>query len=307
MQMRRDIELIKPDFSQTWLEPISHDNCYTRNQYIWVTCGNWLIEIKQTELPNVYREFKDSQKLFYDISGKWDGGDETEEHLQAEKDYQEKQEKLDLLLDNLELLNKVKLENIVPDISNDNETVDKTNALFKEHGILFRLNSNIIQTDYSLNYTRQEMYMKPSDEELSLVKSREVVQLDEKDKERIKADQSDNASFLSLTNPRVKSLVIGKIKTQKNREVDLYVRKPNSQDNRFSSSSQTIRPASSSQTSALGPSRNQNHRLGQNPVNRPESRPSTLAIDSKPWNDKGKRSYSTKSLNQNYVKSAGSN
>lgn len=55
MEMRREIESVKQDFSQTWLEPSPYDNCQTRNQYVWVTCGNCLIEMKQTELGGIYK------------------------------------------------------------------------------------------------------------------------------------------------------------------------------------------------------------------------------------------------------------
>jgi len=80
--------------------------------------------------------------------------------------------------------------------------------------------------------------LRPSDEELSLVRSREVVEFNEMDKKRIKDNQNTN-TYLPLTDPNMKNIITTEIKAQKNREIDLHVKQPISQDNRSSSSSQT--------------------------------------------------------------------
>jgi len=85
--------------------------------------------------------------------------------------------------------------------------VDDVNDLFKKHGVLFRLNSNIIETNYSLNHNDQEMYSEPRAVELSLIKSKQVILLGEKDRQEIKASQSDDASLLSLTSAWVRNLL----------------------------------------------------------------------------------------------------
>lgn len=110
------------------------------------------------------------------MSNKWGGEeDETKQYKDVENDYIINEEKWCLILDELELLNKIKLENIVPDTSSDNLNVNKIKALIEKHGIIFKKNSNIIYTNYSINHTNNEMNSEPRQEEITSLKSREFI------------------------------------------------------------------------------------------------------------------------------------
>ena len=199
-----------------------------------------MIECRQNEIGNIYKEYKESKKLFDEMSNKWNPDSEQDIDQDIENDYYDKEGRFQQLLDELELLHKVKTDDIVLDTTTHNSMVDDVNDLFKKHGVLFRLNSNIIETNYSLNHNDQEMYSEPRAVELSLIKSKQVILLGEKDRQEIKASQSDDASLLSLTSAWVRNLLWGKIRSKKNHQVELVV-KDNDWDNR-----------SSSQTSVFG-------------------------------------------------------
>lgn len=136
-------------------------------------------------------------------------------------------------LDELELLNKVSSGNILPDKRIDNQlvnsleenlVVDNVKDLIKKNGYTFRPGTNMIETDYTLNFPMSEMYAKPQQQELTAEdKPLQKLTLNSSRAEQIRQDEKGTFKLDCLSNPEVRNEVIQRIKDSRCKETQLVV------------------------------------------------------------------------------------
>ena len=108
MPMRRDIEKMKPDFNQTWLQVVSTDDSTPETEHRFKLV-NQAIETRTSQLGNTYSEFKKSKAIYEDnLDICNDDPELADNNPKFEKDYDKFKDdeiKLKQLLDELEQLN----------------------------------------------------------------------------------------------------------------------------------------------------------------------------------------------------------
>lgn len=287
---RQCLEDNNPKFNASWIEPLSFDNCNTRQEIVWVSALNNLLEYENNKLKDYYEQYTIAKREF-----------ENNKDEMSRINMEQFKQTIKGCLNHLELISIVRNTGIIPGVQfkeGSNQIISWCRDYLRDQGFIFRPNSNIIETNLSQEFNDKEM-LEPAQDQYELDDLKDITLSPE-----VKADILSDLERDNISNKKVKLSEL----SETNEEPFPNKRSRSEQSDTASSheslaitsSPRVIKnPLRPSQRPSTTSSLSQRPSIASSSISNPRQ-PSKLSIEWKPDSKgKGKSSFSVLSFNLN--------